>query len=117
MSPFDICQQHPILWKYIKLIFIICYLISNFILSNFIYNRFLIKFNYFNIPHKKIKINNLKNKYNSNKLNLLIGENKNKEKIYIPESGLFQNFLITRNNWFWKNKFGYVSLYKTNYGI
>ena len=39
--------------------------------------------------------NNIKNNFNFNNLNLLIGENLNKNKIYIPESGLYQNFLIT----------------------
>ena len=101
LSHFEICQDNPILWKYIKIFFIICYLISNFIISNFIFNRFLIKINFFkNKKSNKYKNTKIINKLNKNmlnniNLNLLIGKNNNNEKIYIPESGLYQNFLIT----------------------
>lgn len=101
LHPFDICQKNPVLWQYIKLIFIICYFISNLVFSNFIYNRFISHLNLkFIFNFKKIKKEN-KNIKIGNSLNLLIGETKNKEKVYIPESGLFQNILITRYNRFW----------------
>lgn len=109
VTPFDICEKYPVFWKYIKITFIFCYLFSNLIFSNFIYNRFFSKFNF--------KKNNIsKNNININKkidknLNLLIGENINKQKIYIPKSGLFQNILITRNNRIRKNKFCNVSIF------
>ena len=46
-----------------------------------------------NINPEKININN---KNNNSKLNILIGKDLNtNKKIYIPESGLYQNFLIT----------------------
>ena len=114
ITPFDICQENPILWNYIKIFFIIFYLFANFVLIDFIYNLF---FNRFIFKKKCPKNKKLINKKNNNYLNLLIGENKNKEKIYIPESGLFQNILITRNNRFWKNKFCHVPLYKTIFRI
>ena len=90
-SPFDICQKNPVLWKYIKLFFIIFYLISNFIFSNIIYIRIFKKF----FKNKKLIINFKNNNNCTNNLNLLIGKNNNNEKIYVPENGLFQNFLIT----------------------
>ena len=64
---------------------------SSLILSNFIYSLFLKKL--FNNSHKKI--NNKNSEIALNSLNLLIGENSNNSKVYIPESGLYQNFLIT----------------------
>lgn len=109
VTPFDICEKYPIFWKYIKIIFILCYLISNVIFSNFIYNRFFSKFNFQKNNISKNTIN--KDKNFDNNLNLLIGENINKQKIYIPKSGLFQNILITRNNRIRQNKFSNVSIF------
>ena len=79
-------------WKYIKIISIFIYIFSNFIISNFLFNKFFIK-----ILTKKIK-NNKRNNYleNNEKLTLLIGKNfNNNENIFIPENGMYQNFLIT----------------------
>ena len=79
-------------WKYIKIISIFIYIFSNFIISNFLFNKFFIK-----ILNKKIK-NNKRNNYleNNEKLTLLIGKNfNNNENIFIPENGMYQNFLIT----------------------
>ena len=81
MHPFDICQKNPLLWKYIKIIFIFTYIFSNFIFSNIIFNQI-----YHYLPFKnnnKIKNKNIiKNNFNdSSKLNLLIGKN-NGQKIY-----------------------------------
>jgi len=86
-----------LLWKYIKIAFIFTYIFSNFIFSNFLFNIFFIKIfsNIFQNYKNKINSKN-KNIKNISKLNLLIGEDYIKnEKIYIPESGLYQNFLIT----------------------
>ena len=96
IHPFDICTKNPILWKYIKITFIFTYIFSNIIFSLFLFNRFFInilkKFN--NTENVKNK-NLIKNNINS-KLNLLVGKDiKTDEKIYIPETGLYQNFLIT----------------------
>ena len=93
IHPFDICSKNPLLWKYIKIIFIFTYIFSNIIFSIFIYNKFL-----FNIFYKKnIKNKNCKKNINNNisNLNLLIGKDFNNTNIYIPENGLYQNFLIT----------------------
>ena len=93
MHPFDICTDNPLLWKYIKITFIVTYIFSNIILSLFLFNRFFI-----HIFTKKSKV--IKNKdskdYNNSKLHLLIGQDLNTNtNVYIPESGLYQNFLIT----------------------
>ena len=93
-NPFDICQENPILWHYIKIIFIISYFISNIVISNLIYSRFLKKINIFKTSQKKIKIKNTNFK-KQNQINLLIGKNNNNEKITLPELGLYQNILIT----------------------
>ena len=69
----------------------ISYLFSSIISSNIIYNFFIKKL--FN--KNKKSLNNKNSKIALNLLNLLIGENSNNSKIYIPESGLYQNFLIT----------------------
>ena len=93
IHPFDICSKNPLLWKYIKIIFIFTYIFSNIIFSIFIYNKFL-----FNVFYKKnIKNKNCKKNINNNisNLNLLIGKDFNNNNIYIPENGLYQNFLIT----------------------
>ena len=87
LKPFDICESNAKLWQYIKLMYIITFFTSNLICSNFVYNK---------IPIKKKTEKHLDTKNKDDKLKLLIGYNqKTKEKIYIPKSGLFQNFLIT----------------------
>ena len=87
LKPFDICESNAKLWQYIKIMYIITFFTSNLICSNFVYNK---------IPIKKKIEKHLDTKNKDGKLKLLIGCNqKTKEKIYIPKSGLFQNFLIT----------------------
>ena len=85
LKPFDICSKNAELWKYVKIIYMITFLTSNLICSNLLYNK---------IPTKKKK--KQKEIENDNDLKLLIGYNrKTGEKVYLPKSGLFQNFLIT----------------------
>ena len=93
IKPFDICSENPILWEYIKKIYIFTFIFSNLIINNIIYNK-IIKINK-KINTEKINKNNNENK-NAEKLNLLIGyDKKTNSNIYIPEKGLYQNFLIT----------------------
>lgn len=93
IHPFDICTENPLLWKYIKITFIFTYIFSNIIFSILLFNRFFSK-----ILHKKFN-NNRKNKNKEEKIskfNLLVGKDlKTNENIYIPENGLYQNFLVT----------------------
>ena len=87
IKPFDIYEKNEELWRYIKILYIITFITSNIICSNLIYNK---------IPTKKKVEIKKENELRENKLELLIGKNiKNNEKIYVSESGLYQNFLIT----------------------
>jgi len=95
INPFDICQKNPLLWKYIKIAYIISFIISNIIISNFLYSK-IVKSIFFsnkkNISHNENKIEKCKN----NKLNLLIGIDPNSNSnVYISERGLYQNILVT----------------------
>ncbi len=91
LHPFNIYLENPLLWKYIKIVFIFTYVFSNFIFSNFIFNQFLSRF-FVNKDKKSSGSKVLE--ANLSKLNLLIGKFNN-EDVFIPEKGLYQNFLIT----------------------
>ena len=74
--------------------YLICFIFSSFVLGHSIYTRILIKFPFFqNNPNKKEKKS--QPSFKTDELQLLIGEDFNHQKIYLPESGLYQNFLIT----------------------
>lgn len=105
---FDICVQYPNWWRNIKILFIIFYIIANIIIFNYIYNFIENKFGKKTEKSKKIEQN-----IPANKLVMYVGKNEENQLIYIPENGLYQNILVTRNNWNWKNQFMYVSFYKT----
>lgn len=93
ITPYNICLVQPDLWKYIKILFIIFYILSSIIFSNLLFNLFFIKIlNKINNKNKSIKFNKLPP---LNKLNLYIGKNIKNNKIYISEKGLYQNILIT----------------------
>lgn len=95
IHPFDICSQNPELWKLIKILYLICFVFSNLIFGHLIYIRILMKFSFFQAK----SVSNKKEIYCvphiKNNLSFLIGENTSHHKIYIPETGLYQNFLIT----------------------
>lgn len=100
IHPFDICYDNPDLWNIIKITYIFTFIFSNLIISNFIYVRVILNLESFFKTFKQ----NLKNKEdlpipitdNKNSLSLLIGLDKeSNSKVFIPESGLYQNFLIT----------------------
>ena len=90
IHPFDICSKNPILWKYLKITHIISFAFSIIILLNCVFSKLSKK-----LFNKKAFKQDLP-KTNSEKLQLCIGLDKNTNtNIYIPESGLYQNFLIT----------------------
>lgn len=90
LRPFDICYDNPILWNYIKISFIIFYIFSNYIIINSIISRF--KLFEKSISNKPLFISET----HDSSLKLLIGKDiSSNKKVYIPESGLYQNFLIT----------------------
>ena len=74
--------EDPHIWNYTKILFIITTISSTFIIFYFIFSLF----------HSKKQINHLKK---APTFGLLIGIDNNKKEIYIPEKGLYQNFLIT----------------------
>ena len=89
LEPFDIISKYPIAWKYIKKIYVATFIFSNIIYGNFIYSKFIFQ-------NKNKKIEKEKYQIKSDKLNLLIGNNeKTGKNVYLSESGLYQNFLIT----------------------
>lgn len=89
IHPIDICYNSN-LWNFIKLSFVFCYIFTIIVLSLKLL-MFYIKFKY----RALIKSDSLV-KYNNKLISLLIGyDADSKRNIYIPESGLFQNFLIT----------------------
>ncbi len=96
------------MWNVIKITYIFTFIFSNFILSNFIFTRVFSKLSPFFVrlisifkKNKNItKDTNIKEKIHSknfiNSIDLCIGlDEKNSKRIIIPESGLYQNFLIT----------------------
>jgi len=90
LRPFDICYDNPILWNYIKTSFVIFYIISNYILINTIISRFNL---FKKCEHDEVQAIEEKSDF---PLQLLIGKDiDSNKKIYIPESGLYQNFLVT----------------------
>ena len=107
IHPFDLCIQKNSLWKLIKLLFFILYLLSAIIISNSIYiNHY--KQNQKNNDDHSAKITN--SLINSD-LNLLIGYNEKKIPIYLCEKSLYQNILITGTIGTRKNFFCNVSFY------
>ena len=104
IHPFDICSKNPELWKIIKITYIFTSSISLFLIGHFIYTRIILnifnkikffKSNFqktFNKPRENYKINS---KNSQKSLNLKVGKDENNNVIFIPESGLYQNFLIT----------------------
>lgn len=95
IHPFDICSDNPELWKIIKILYVICFLFSNLIISHVIYTRILMKFSFFQVKSAVQKSDIPMITHTKNSLDLLIGEDSSHHNIYIPESGLYQNFLIT----------------------
>ena len=72
-----------------------CSLFSHLILGHIIYTRILQKLPFLGTLSTRIKNEQHINRFKQDTLCLLIGENLSHEKIYIPEKGLYQNFLIT----------------------
>ena len=95
IHPFDICSSQPVLWNFIKNTYLFTFPFSSFIFIRFLYTRFFIhfsfrNFNFFNTT-EFADISFLNNNFS-----LFVGNNySDNSPIYLQESGLFQNFLIT----------------------
>lgn len=95
VHPFDICSKNPELWKGLKLTYLFCFLFSYLVLAHSIYTRILMKFSFFSCKTTNVSQKNdifIPQKYD---LSLLIGLDSLCKQIYLPETGLYQNFLIT----------------------
>lgn len=87
VHPFNICENYPDLWNFIKFSYIFFVTFSNIIIINFIYSFIFSK----NFPKKNVSpISQL-----SSDLNLVIGKDKDKNDVFLEENGLYQNILIT----------------------
>lgn len=84
VHPFNICERYPEIWHYIKIMYIPVALISSLIIINTIYSSIFTK--------KKEKENLPVAKPSDLYLNVFNETNKD---LIIPESGLYQNFLVT----------------------
>lgn len=108
LSKFDIIVEYPIVWKYIKIIYLINCFITIY-LAIFSFNKFIrtIKIK---IPKK---INTENNLLDSN-FSLLLGtSDKTSENIYLQEKGLYQNILVTGTIGSRENCFCNVPIIKT----
>ena len=86
---YNIVTEYPKIWYYFKITYICTFIFSNIIYLNYLYNKISKVFSKRRIKKEKFIIK-------SNKINLLIGNDEETGKnIYIQESGLYQNFLIT----------------------
>ena len=90
IHPFDIVSKYPLVWKYLKIIYLISCFSNTFLAVNSIFKYILIKF-----PKKNKAINKVNFEIQNNNFNLLLGTNQLNTNVYIPEKGLYQNILVT----------------------
>ena len=97
IHPFDICTKNPQLWKQIKVIYVFISIFSELMISIFLYNRLILKLKFLKKSTSKNHKQTTHSKNNfATDLNLQIGlDEETNSKVFIPESGLYQNFLIT----------------------
>ena len=108
LSKFDIIVEYPIVWKYIKIMYLINCFITIY-LTIYSFTKFIrtIKIK---IP-KKI---NAENNFLDSNFSLLLGtSDKTSQNIYLQEKGLYQNILVTGTIGSRKNRFCNVSFIKT----
>lgn len=108
LSKFDIIVEYPIVWKYIKIMYLINCFITIY-LTIFSFSKFIrtIKIK---IPKK---LNTENNFLNSN-FSLLLGTSeKTSQNVYLQEKGLYQNILVTGTIGSRKNRFCNVPFIKT----
>ena len=87
IHPFNICEEQPVIWYFIKISSVMFYLFSNFIFSYFISKKIIIKEN---------NENKLQNEIISPlDLSLVIGYDNKNNLVKLPEKSLYQNILIT----------------------
>ena len=87
LNPFDIVKEYPKIWKIIKKIYLLTFIITNLILARTIYSYLE------NKKQKNIELEEIEKV--ENELKILIGRDNENKKIYINEKGLYQNILVT----------------------
>ena len=88
-------MEYPKVWYYLKILYVVTLVFSNIVISNYL-SILLFKNKKNDLNNNKNKIKKANKKYIDNKLNLLIGyDEKTGKNIYVPEAGMYQNFLIT----------------------
>lgn len=102
LHPFDLCQEQPELWYFLKIWFSITYLFSSFFFSKLLFHLLFsivgLKFSFISQTKTRKKLPSYSFLIPSYppSLQLLIGQNaKTNDPIYLPEKSLYQNILIT----------------------
>lgn len=108
LSKFDIIVEYPIVWKYIKTIYLINCFITIY-LTIFSFSKF-IRTTKINIP-KKVNTENI---FFNSDFSLLLGtSDTTSQNVYLQEKGLYQNILVTGTIGSRKNRFCNVPIIKT----
>ena len=91
--PFDICTEQPFLWDILKKVYIFIFIFSDFVFCHFLYKRFFLKLQRKFFP----KVSNTIPTNKISAFSLLIGNDFLEPflPVFVPENGLYQNFLIT----------------------
>jgi len=112
LSKFDIIIEYPIVWKYIKIMYLINCFITIYLLI-FSFYKFILTIK-FKIPKKT----NTENNFLDSNFSLLLGtSDKNSQNMYLQEKGLYQNILVTGTIGSRKNRFCNVPVIKTTVRI
>lgn len=88
IHPFNIVQEYPTAWKWIKCIFVISYFLSSLILSH------ILTMIFFSRSSKTIK-GKEETEISDSSLQLLLGKNMENKSVFLSQKALFQNILIT----------------------
>lgn len=92
VHPFNLCEKIPLAWYYLKMIFKIILLFNLIVFINSLFSLLFTSGRH----HKKSRPKFHLKKPNSKEISLLVGKNSvSNELVYLSESGLFQNILIT----------------------
>lgn len=99
LHPFNICVDNPHLWNFIKYSYPFLFLFSYTMLFHFLYHHFFIKSQKFFTHFKNLFFPSFQKSSSSTdafSLSLFLEDSENFSKsIFLPENGLYQNFLIT----------------------
>lgn len=86
INPHDICKEYPVFWEHFKNLYLLFHFLANIIYSHLIYSLLF---------RKAKPLPDFSSYHSSNELSLFIGNNSLGQPIYLTESSLYQNILIT----------------------